>query len=62
MFALTFVPDRVRRDLLPRAFDPVAGCWYQVVRELLTELVCEEIYFQLASIPNELIMGCYFLE
>lgn len=46
--ALALVPDRVRRDLLPRAFDPVAGRGYQIVRELLTELIYGEIYSQLA--------------
>jgi len=50
VFAITFVPDCVRRDLLSRAFDPVAGCWYQVVRKLLTELVYEKIYFQFVSV------------
>jgi len=50
--ALALVPDRVRRDLLPRALDPIARRRYQVVREFLAKFICEEIYLQLASIPN----------
>ena len=37
--ALAFVPDRVGRDLLPRALDPVARRRHQVVREFVAELV-----------------------
>lgn len=46
--ALALVPDRVRCDLLPRTFDPVARRWYQVVRKLLTEFIYGKIYPQLA--------------
>lgn len=37
--ALALVPDRVRSDLLSRALDPVTRCRYQIVRELVAELI-----------------------
>lgn len=40
--ALVLVPQRDGRDLLPRTFDPVAGRWLQIVRELVTDLLCNE--------------------
>lgn len=63
VFALTFVPDRVRRDLLPRAFDPVAGRWYQIMRELLTELVYEAKFILSTRVYSQ-FARCefYFLE